>query len=194
MAIGKIIATMSIGLTGLYGVALNVSASYVFLFVVFGIILKVSGAPGFFIEVGRLVGRKVRSGPAMSAVVTSALFGTTTGSIGANIVTTGSFTIPLMKNIGYKPEQAGAIEAAASNGGQIMPPVMGAAAFAMAAVTGIAYFDIAKVAIIPSLVYFATIGLYVQLRAVGQGISQHSEAVDYKEMLLRSPLFIVPLE
>ena len=96
----------------------------------------------------------------MSAVVTSAMVGTLTGSVGANIVITGSFTIPLMKKIGYKPEQAGAIEAAADVGGQIMPPVMGAAAFAMARVTGIPYLRIAVAAVIPSILYFFVVGFY----------------------------------
>jgi TRAP transporter 4TM/12TM fusion protein len=189
----KVIPALSIGLTGIYGVALGVSASYIFLFVLFGSILQVSGATGFFIEVGKLVGRRIRSGPAMSAVVTSALVGTTTGSIGANIVTTGSFTIPLMKSVGYKPECAGAIEAAASNGGQIMPPVMGAAAFAMAGITGIPYLSIALAAAIPAIVYFGLVGLYAFLQAAKLGIRPRVETVNYREMFLRAPLFIVPL-
>ena len=107
-----------------------------------------------------MVGRKWQWSSAFFAVVTSALVGTTTGSIGANIATTGSFTIPLMKKAGYTPEEAGAIEAAASSGGQIMPPVMGAVAFAMAGVTGIPYLKIALAATIPAILYFFTIGLY----------------------------------
>jgi len=190
---GKIIAALSIGLTGLYGVALSVSASYIFLFVILGAILQVSGAPRFFMELGKLAGRGIRSGPAMSSVVTSALLGTMTGSIGANIITTGSFTIPLMKSVGYKPEQAAAIEAAASNGGQIMPPVMGAAAFAMAAITGFSYLIIIMAALIPSLFYFAVVGLYAQLQAMKLGISPKVETVENKELILRAPLFVVPL-
>jgi TRAP transporter 4TM/12TM fusion protein len=126
-------------------------------------------------------------------VVTSALVGTITGSVGANIATTGSFTIPLMKKAGYKPEEAGAIEAAASTGGQIMPPIMGAAAFAMAGVTGIPYLTIAVVAIIPAIIYFLVLALYAISRAGRRGLTTHVEEVDYKEMLLRSPLFFIPL-
>ena len=116
----RIIPYFAIGLTGVYGQVLSISANFVFLFVFFGAVLQVSGATVFFEQVGRVVGRKMAAGPALSAVVTSALVGTTTGSIGANIATTGSFTIPLMKKAGYTPEEAGAIEAAASSGGQIM--------------------------------------------------------------------------
>ncbi|MBW1804573.1 MAG: TRAP transporter fused permease subunit, partial [Deltaproteobacteria bacterium] len=189
----KIIPALSIALTGIYGVALSVSASYIFLFVVFGTLLQTSGATGFFMELGRLAGRRIRSGPAISSVITSALMGTTTGSIGANIVTTGSFTIPLMKKAGYRPEQAGAIESAASNGGQIMPPVMGAAAFAMAAVTGFSYLKIIIAAIIPAILYFMTVGLYALLQAAKLGLRTITEEVDVKEMLLRAPLFILPV-
>jgi TRAP transporter 4TM/12TM fusion protein len=193
LSFAKIIPNLSIGLTGIYGVALGVSASYIFLFVVLGTILQVSGATGFFNEVGKLVGRRFRAGPAMSSVITSALVGSTTGSIGANIITTGSFTIPLMKRVGYRPEQAAAIEAAASNGGQIMPPVMGAAAFAMAAMTGTTYLTIMVAALVPALIYFALAGVYVQVQAAKMGIAYQVERPDIKEMLWRAPGFIIPL-
>lgn len=193
LPVERIIPYFAIGLTGVYGQVLSISANFVFLFVFFGAVLQVSGATVFFEQVGRVVGRKMAAGPALSAVVTSALVGTTTGSIGANIATTGSFTIPLMKKAGYTPEEAGAIEAAASSGGQIMPPVMGAAAFAMAGVTGIPYLKIALAATIPAILYFFTIGLYVQFKAKRRGLVGVVEAVDYKEMLLRSPLFIIPI-
>ncbi len=190
----KIISNLSIGLSGVYGQILSISASYIFLFVFFGSIMQVSGATGFFEQVGRIVGRRLRSGAAISSVVTSAMVGTITGSVGANIATTGSFTIPLMKKVGYKPEQAGAIEAAASSGGQIMPPVMGAAAFAMAGVTGIPYLRIAVAAIIPAILYFFVVGLYTHFQAGKLGITGHMvEKVDYKELLLRAPLFFIPL-
>lgn len=194
LAPSKVIAHLSIGLSGVYGQILSISASYIFLFVFFGAIMQVSGATGFFEQVGRIVGRRLRSGAAISSVVTSAMVGTITGSVGANIATTGSFTIPLMKRVGYKPEQAGAIEAAASSGGQIMPPVMGAAAFAMAGVTGIPYLRIAVAAVIPALLYFLVVGLYTHFQAGKMGItSRMIEQIDYKELLLRAPLFILPL-
>jgi TRAP transporter 4TM/12TM fusion protein len=188
-----LIPSLAIGLSGVYGQILAISANFIFLFVLFGAILQTSGATVFFEHVGRLVGRKLAAGPAISSVVTSALVGTITGSVGANIATTGSFTIPLMKKAGYKPEEAGAIEAAASTGGQIMPPIMGAAAFAMAGVTGIPYLTIAVVAIIPAIIYFLVLALYAISRAGRRGLTTHVEEVDYKEMLLRSPLFFIPL-
>jgi TRAP transporter 4TM/12TM fusion protein len=188
-----LIPSLAIGLSGVYGQILAISANFIFLFVLFGAILQTSGATVFFEHVGRLVGRKMAAGPAISSVVTSALVGTITGSVGANIATTGSFTIPLMKKAGYKPEEAGAIEAAASTGGQIMPPIMGAAAFAMAGVTGIPYLTIAVVAIIPAVIYFLVLALYAISRAGKRGITTNVGEVDYKEMLLRAPLFFIPL-
>ncbi len=188
-----LIPSLAIGLSGVYGQIMAISANFIFLFVLFGAILQTSGATVFFEHVGRLVGRKMAAGPAISSVVTSALVGTITGSVGANIATTGSFTIPLMKKAGYKPEEAGAIEAAASTGGQIMPPIMGAAAFAMAGVTGIPYLTIAVVAIIPAIIYFLVLALYAISRAGKRGITTNVGEVDYKEMLLRAPLFFIPL-
>lgn len=194
LAPSKVISHLSIGLSGVYGQILSISASYIFLFVFFGAIMQVSGATGFFEQVGKIAGRRLRSGAAISSVVTSAMVGTITGSVGANIATTGSFTIPLMKRVGYKPEQAAAIEAAASSGGQIMPPIMGAAAFAMVGVTGLPYLRIAVAAIIPALLYFLVVGLYTHFQAGRMGISSRMiEKVDYKELLLRAPLFVIPL-
>jgi TRAP transporter 4TM/12TM fusion protein len=194
MSPSKVIADLSIGLSGVYGQILSISASYIFLFVFFGTIMQTSGATSFFEEVGKIIGRRLRSGAAMSAVVTSAMVGMLTGSVGANIVITGSFTIPMMKKIGYKPEQAGAIEAATDVGGQIMPPVMGAAAFAMAGVTGIPYVRIAVAAIVPALLHFLSVGLYCHFQAGRMGVKgRMTEKVDYKELLLRAPLFFIPL-
>ena len=189
-----VIAGLSIGLSGVYGQILAISASYIFLFVFFGTIMQTSGATGFFEEIGRIIGRMLRSGAAMSAVFTSALVGMLTGSVGANIVITGSFTIPMMKKVGYKPEQAGAIEAATDVGGQMMPPVMGAAAFAMAGVTGIPYVKIVVAAIVPALLHFFSVGLYCHFQAGKMGVKgRMTEKVDYKELFLRAPLFFIPL-
>ena len=143
--------------------------------------------------IGKIAGRKFRAGPAMSAVVSSAFVGSTTGSIGANIATTGSFTIPLMKRVGYSNEQAGAIEAAASSGGQIMPPVMGAAAFAMAGITGVPYLHIVLISIIPAIIYFCVLGLYAQFQATKANLPHIQDEVDIREMFLRAPLFIIPI-
>jgi len=188
------ISNWSIGVSGgIYGPILSVSANYIFLFIVFGGLLQAVGATGFFIQVGRLVGKRLRSGPGLGAVVCSSLLGMVTGSVAANIAVIGSFTIPLMKKAGYTPEEAGAIEAASSNGGQIMPPVMGITAFAMAAVTGIPYVKIAAMAIMPAILYYLSLALYVQLKAIKNNVMPLSEEFDKKEMLRSLPSFVVPL-
>ena len=189
-----VIASLCIGLSGVYGQILAISASFIFLFVFFGAIMQTSGATRFFEEVGRIIGRMLRSGAAMSAVVTSALVGMLTGSVGANIIITGSFTIPMMKKVGYTPEQAGAIEAATDVGGQMMPPVMGAAAFAMAGTTGIPYVKIIVAAVVPALLHFLSVGFYCHFQAGRMGVKgRMTEKVDYKELFLRAPLFFIPL-
>jgi TRAP transporter 4TM/12TM fusion protein len=188
----RAIANLSIGLTGIYEL-LGLSANFVFLFVVLAAVLQIGGGIDFFMQVGKLAAGRFRAGPAMSAVVTSGLVGMITGSVGANIATVGSFTIPLMKKVGYKAEQAGGIEAAASTGGQVMPPVMGDAAFAMASITGISYLHIAVSAVIPALLYFLSLGLYAQFRAQQLNLIPLRERVDIRELLLRAPLLLVPL-
>lgn len=189
-----VISRLSIGLSGIYGSILSISVNYIFLFVVFGALFAVSGATRFFIQIGKLLGTKLRGGPGLTAVVSSALVGMVTGSVTANIVTTGSFTIPLMKRVGYQPWQAGAIEATASTGGQIMPPIMGAAAFLMAGVTGVPYLRIMELAAMPAILYFLSCGMYVQLWALKAKLSfVKDEKVETKELLLNAPLFVVPL-
>lgn len=178
---------------GLYGSFLGISANYLFLFILFGTLIQVTGAARFFEEFGKVLGRKLIGGAALSSVTTSALVGTITGSVAANIVTTGSFTIPLMKRVGYQPHQAAAIEATSSTGGMIMPPVMGAAAFVMASWTGIPYIKIAAMATIPAILYFFSAGLYAQLQAMKMKIPPTLERLDMREMLLNAPLFIIPL-
>jgi TRAP transporter 4TM/12TM fusion protein len=193
LGVEQIVSNLCIGMRGMYGSILSISASYIFLFVVFGTLLNTSGATGFFVEVGKALGRRCRSGPAMSAVVTSSLVGMITGSVVANILTIGPFTIPLMKRIGYKPEQAAAIEAAASTGGQIMPPVMGIAAFAMAVFTETPYIKICAMAALPAIFYYFTCGTYVHLQALKQGVSPVVEETDVPELMKRMPLFVLPL-
>ncbi|MFC1902743.1 TRAP transporter permease [Chloroflexota bacterium] len=179
--------------SGIYGNILGISANYIFLFILFGAAMGACGATRFFTQIGRVAGNRLSGGGAMTAVVTSGLLGMITGSAAANVVTTGSFTIPTMKRIGYKPEQAGAIEAAASTGGQIMPPVMGAAAFLMVGFTDIPYIKIITVAAIPAILYFGILALYSQLNGMKLKLSPVPEKLDVKEFLLSSPLFIVPL-
>ncbi len=155
---------------GIFGVPLGVSASFIFLFVLFGAVLSVSGAGQFFIDLSLALTGRSQGGSGKAAVVASALMGTVSGSSVANAVTTGAFTIPLMKRSGYRPEFAGAVVAAASTGGQVMPPVMGAAAFIMAQFLGISYWDIVVAAALPATLYFISIIAMVHFRAGKRGM------------------------
>ena len=150
---------------GIFGVPLGVSASFIFLFVLFGAFLNISGAGQFFIDLAVSLAGRSQGGPGKAAVVASGLMGTVSGSSCGNAVTTGAFTIPLMKQSGYTPEFAGAIVACASTGGQVMPPVMGAAAFIMAQFLGISYWEIVVAAAIPATLYFVSIMAMVHFRA-----------------------------
>jgi TRAP transporter 4TM/12TM fusion protein len=179
--------------SGIYGLGISVSSNYIFLFVLFGALIQITGAPRFFQEFSKLVGGRLRGGGAMSAVISSCAFGMVSGSATSNVATTGAFTIPLMKRIGYKPYQAGAIEAAASTGGSIMPPVLGSTAFLMADLTGIPYIRIAIASIIPALLYYISCGVYVQLQAMRLDIKPRQEKADIKELLLSAPSFLIPL-
>ena len=151
---------------GVFGVALGVSASLIFLFVLFGSILEKAGAGNFFIKIAFALLGHLRGGPAKAAVVASALSGLYSGSSIANTVTTGTFTIPLMKKTGFTPEKAGAVEVASSTNGQLTPPVMGAAAFLISEFTGISYTEIIKHALVPALVSYIALVYIVHLEAV----------------------------
>lgn len=188
-----IISYLSVGLTGIYGTFLAISANQVFLFVVFGALLGVIRVNDFFYEAGKIPGRVMQGGPGQTAVVSSALVGMVSGAAVANVAITGAFTIPFMKKVGFRPEHAGAIEAAASTGGQLMPPVMGAAAFLMAAFLGVPYADVMVAGIIPAMLYFWGVMLGVQFLAVRQGVRPPSEAIDYRLIGRRLPLFVLPL-
>jgi TRAP transporter 4TM/12TM fusion protein len=155
---------------GIFGIPLGVSATFIFLFILFGAYLEKSGLGQFFIDLANAIAGWARGGPAKVAVLSSALMGTVSGSSVANVAGTGSFTIPMMKKLGYKPEFAGAVEAAASTGGQLMPPIMGAAAFLMAEMVGVPYIQIAKAAAIPALLYFTGIMIGVHLEAKKNGL------------------------
>ncbi len=169
-SIERIISHMYYTTEGVLGVPLGVAATFIFLFILFGAFLEKTGIGKFFIDLANSVAGHAAGGPAKVAVLTSALEGTISGSSVANTVGSGSFTIPLMKSLGYKPEFAAAVEAAASTGGQIMPPVMGAAAFLMAEFIGIPYMDIAKAAAIPALLYFTGIWIMVHFEAKKLGM------------------------
>lgn len=155
---------------GVFGVPVGASSTFIFLFILFGAFLEKTGVGEFFIDLSNAIAGKQRGGPAKVAVITSALEGTVSGSSVANTVGSGSFTIPMMKRLGYRPEFAAAVEAAASTGGQIMPPVMGAAAFLMAESVGVPYSVVVKAAIIPALLYFTGIYIVTDLEAKKQGL------------------------
>ena len=161
---------LSLSTDGIFGVPLGVSANFIFLFILYGAILRKSGAGKFFTDLAFSLTGWTTGGPAKAAVVSSCFFGMISGSSVANTVTTGSFTIPLMKRTGYQPEFAGGVEASASTMGQIMPPIMGAAAFLMAEFLGIPYIKVCIAAAIPALLSFFSTFMQVHFRAVLMGI------------------------
>jgi TRAP transporter 4TM/12TM fusion protein len=161
----RIIEHLYMQTEGIYGIPLGVSSSFVFLFILFGSVLNKTGMGKFFIDLSMALAGHTTGGPAKVAVIASGFMGSINGSSVANVVTTGSFTIPLMKSIGYKKDFAGAVEAAASTGGQIMPPVMGAAAFVMSEFLEIPYIKIAAAAAIPAIIYYIAVMTMVHLEA-----------------------------
>lgn len=168
--VSQVIDHMAFGTEGIYGIPTLVSSSYIFLFILFGAFLEKAGMIQLFNDVSlSLVGAR-RGGPAKVSIISSGLMGTISGSGVANVVTTGQFTIPLMKRFGYRPAFAGGVEATASMGGQIMPPVMGAVAFIMAETLGVEYHEIVKAALIPAILYFASAFWMVHLEAGKRGL------------------------
>ncbi len=155
---------------GVFGVALGVSSSMIFLFVLFGSLLEKAGAGSYFIKLAFALLGHLRGGPAKAAVVASALSGLYSGSSIANVVTTGTFTIPLMKRTGFKPEKAGAVEVASSTNGQLTPPVMGAAAFLISEFTGISYPELIKHAFLPAIISYIALVYIVHLEALKLGL------------------------
>lgn len=194
-SLDRVAAQLYLGQEGIFGLPLGVAATFVFIFVLFGALLEVTGAGKFFIDLAYSATGTQRGGPAKAAVLASASMGSISGSAIANVVTTGAFTIPLMKKLGYKPAQAGGIEAAASTGGQIMPPLMGAGAFLMAEYTRLPYLEIVKVSVFPALLYFSTVYLFVHIIAVKQGLQPQtkSELPKIRDVLARGWFFLVPL-
>src|SRR5690554_2391243 len=193
--IERVAAQMYLGQEGIFGVPLGVAATYVFMFVLFGAVLEVTGAGRFFIDLAFTLTGKKRGGPAKAAVVASATLGSISGSAIANVVTSGAFTIPLMRKVGYSPEEAGGIEASASTGGQITPPLMGAGAFLIAEYTRLPYLEIVKVSIIPALLYFFTVYLFVHIIALKpnmQGMSTE-DLPQLRATMLSGWYYLLPL-
>ncbi len=170
VSLSKAVSHYWLSTEGVFGVAVGVSASYIFLFVLFGSLLEKAGAGNYFIKVAFAFLGHMRGGPAKAAVVSSGMMGMISGSSVANVVTCGTFTIPLMKRVGYPAEKAGAIETAAGVDGQIMPPVMGAAAFLMAEYVGVSYVEICKNAALPATISYIALFYIVHLEAVKAGI------------------------
>ncbi|MEO6280054.1 TRAP transporter permease [Roseateles sp.] len=166
----QVMGTMTFGTEGIYGVPAYVSSTYIFLFILFGAFLEQAGMIDLFNDFAMGTVGHTRGGPAKVSVVTSGLMGTINGSGVANVVTTGQFTIPLMKRFGYSSAFAGGVEATASMGGQIMPPVMGAVAFIMAETINVPYIEICKAALIPAILYFCTAFWMVHLEAGRKGL------------------------
>lgn len=181
-------------LEGIFGVPIGVSASYVILFVIFGAFLEATKVGDFYINLANSVAGKSVGGPAKVAVVASGFFGTISGSAVANVVSTGTYTIPLMKRTGYQPHFAGATEAVASSGGQLMPPVMGAAAFVISEMTGISYIRVCAAALIPALLYYFTVfsSIHLEARRIGlRGLSEE-EVPDIRQVLKTQGYMVLP--
>ena len=191
----RVAGQLYLGQEGIFGLPLGVAATYIFIFVLFGAFLESTGAGKFFIDMAYAATGRQRGGPAKAAVLASAGMGSISGSAIANVVTTGAFTIPLMKKLGYKPKQAGGIEAAASTGGQIMPPLMGAGAFLIAEYTNTPYLEIVKISILPAVMYFATVYLFVHIIALKQGMQgmPKSELPQMRQVMKDGWHFLLPL-
>ncbi|UMA66969.1 TRAP transporter permease (plasmid) [Roseivivax marinus] len=194
-SLDRLASQLTLGAEGIYGIPLGVAATFIFIFVLFGAFLEVTGAGKFFIDLAYATTGRQRGGPAKAAVIASAGMGSISGSAIANVVTTGAFTIPLMKRLGYRPAQAGGIEAAASTGGQIMPPLMGAGAFLISEFTRTPYIDIVMISIFPAILYFGTVYLLVHIAAVKRGL-EGMPAEDLpraRDVLLDGWHFLLPL-
>jgi TRAP transporter 4TM/12TM fusion protein len=194
-SVDRLIGQLYLGQEGIFGLPLGVAATFIFIFVLFGAFLEATGAGKFFIDLAYAATGRQRGGPAKAAVIASAGMGSISGSAIANVVTTGAFTIPLMKRLGYRPAQAGGIEAAASTGGQIMPPLMGAGAFLMSEYTRVPYVEIIAVSIFPAVLYFGTVYLFVHLVAVRQGMTgmAASELPRVRDVVREGWHFLLPL-
>ncbi|HYF78046.1 MAG TPA: TRAP transporter permease [Symbiobacteriaceae bacterium] len=194
-SITRLLEQISLGIEGIFGVPLGVSATVIFVYLLFAQFLEKTGIRQLFIDIAMALTGWSPGGPAKVAVITSAMEGTISGSSIANTAGSGSFTIPMMKKIGYRPEFAAAVEASASTGGQIMPPIMGAAAFVMVEFLGIPYIEIAKAAAIPALLYFTGVFLMVHFEARRSGLKglPRETLPRLKDVILKQGYLIIPL-
>ncbi|MBP7030245.1 MAG: TRAP transporter permease [Spirochaetes bacterium] len=180
---------------GIFGIPVGVSSTFLFMFLLFAAFIEKTGVGKLFIDIGNAVAGWASGGPAKVAIVTSALEGMVEGSSVSNVVGSGSFTIPMMKKLGYKPEFAGAVEASASTGGQIMPPIMGAAAFLMAEFLGIKYTDVVKSAIIPAILYFVGVfmGVHFEAKKLGLKGTPRDQLPKFSYILIQEGHLLLPL-
>ncbi len=191
---GRILQHTYTSTEGIYGLPIGVSATFVILFIIFGAILQETGAGRFFIDLAFALFGRVRGGPAKVAVVGSTLFGTISGSATANVVGTGTFTIPMMKRLGYQPTFAAAVEAVASTGGQFMPPIMGAAVFVMIEMIHVTYREIIVMALLPAILFYVAVFIAVDLEAVRLGLRgmDRSELPKATRLLAEGWPFLAP--
>ncbi len=178
---------------GVFGFALGVSAETIVVFVIFGALLQEVGIADYFYDLSNALAGRTRGGPAKVAVMSSSLMGMISGETSANVATTGAFTIPLMKRVGYSSNFAGAVECAASAGGQILPPVMGATAFMLADTLGIPYINLAIAAVLPALLYFTSVFFGVHFRAVRLNLRGNDEDTKGSKDLLKKSYLMLPL-
>ncbi|WP_298189665.1 TRAP transporter permease [uncultured Pseudomonas sp.] len=189
----KAMSHMWLGTEGVFGVALGISSGFVFLFVLFGSLLNQAGAGNYFIQIAFSLLGHMRGGPAKAAVISSAMTGLISGSSLANVVTTGTFTIPLMRRVGFSPEKAAAVEASSSVNGVLTPPVMGAVAFLMTEYVGISYIEVIKHAIIPALISYIALVYIVHLEAMKHdmcGLPRSTPIAPWKARLIRSGIIL----
>lgn len=193
--IERITTTMFMTKNGIFGIPLKVMTRFIFLFVAFGAFFGICGGTQFFIDIATAIFGRMRGGPAKVSVAVSGMMGTISGSAVANTVTTGTFTIPLMKRIGFESHVAGAVEATASSGGALMPPVMGAAAFVMAEFLGVPYISVCKAALLPAILYYMAIYSVVHFYSLRVGIQglPRSELPSIKTVLIKKWIFVIPL-
>ena len=199
--LSRLTSSLFLSTEGIYGIPMGVAVDYIFLFALFGTFLVKTGTGAVFVDLARAITGRTQGGPAISAVVSSAMLGTINGSAVANVVTTGTFTIPLMKRVGFSAVTAGAVEAAASSAGQIIPPIMGAAAFLMAEIIGVPYAQIALAAAVPAALYVLALLIAVRLEAgrldlardEGAGLSQLGPLLLQRGYLLLPLILLIVL-
>jgi TRAP transporter 4TM/12TM fusion protein len=193
--VGDLVQHLYFTTEGVFGIPLGVSSTFIFLFILFGAYLEKTGLGQYFIDLANSIAGRAAGGPAKVAVLSSGLMGTVSGSSVANVVGTGSFTIPMMKRLGYKPEFAGAVEATASTGGQLMPPIMGAAAFLMSEMTSIPYVRIIGAAVIPAMLYYFGVwaGVHFEAKKLGLRGLRKDELPNLKDIFFGRGYLMIPL-